>query len=438
MWAYNSVFYQIYPIGFCGAPYHNDQITVPRIRKIMKWTDYMTSLGINSLLLNPIFESDQHGYDTRDFKNIDCRLGTNQDFADVCQDLHAHHIHIVLDGVFNHVGRGFWAFQDVLQSKEQSSYKDWFFMDFHGNNGYQDGFSYEGWEGHYELVKLNLRNPAVVAYLLDCVKGWIDEFQIDGIRLDVAYSLDRDFIRTLRHFCEAINPDFVLIGEVLFGDYNTIVADDMLHSCTNYECYKGLFSSMNDLNLFEIAHSLNRQFGADPWCIYRGKHLMTFADNHDVARIFSILKNKKHLVLTYGLLMGMPGIPCIYYGSEWGEPGEKSTDNDYALRPCFDSPHPNELTDMIKNLIRIRQHSQALCYGNYRNLVITNQQLIFERRSEDECIWIALNISADEFTAHSNELQGNVNDLISNDTKKLSGSLLLPAYSIQYFRVGKD
>ena len=113
MWAYNSIFYQIYPIGFCGAPVHNDGECVPRIRKIMEWSEYLEKLGVDSILLNPIFESDNHGYDTRDFKTIDCRLGTNEDFADVCQDLHNHNVKIVLDGVFNHVGRGFWAFKDV-------------------------------------------------------------------------------------------------------------------------------------------------------------------------------------------------------------------------------------------------------------------------------------------------------------------------------------
>ena len=106
MWTYNSVFYQIYPIGFCGAPVHNDGVTVPRIRKIMEWSDYLKDLGVDSILLNPIFDSDNHGYDTRDFRKIDCRLGTNEDFSDVCKDLHDHDIKIVLDGVFNHIRIG--------------------------------------------------------------------------------------------------------------------------------------------------------------------------------------------------------------------------------------------------------------------------------------------------------------------------------------------
>lgn len=434
MWAYHSIFYQIYPIGFCGAPTSNDGITVSRIKKLGAWTDYLESLGVNAVLLNPVFESDHHGYDTRDFLKIDCRLGTNEDFRNVCETLHAHGIRIVLDGVFNHVGRGFWAFQDVLEKKWESPYKDWFYIHFDGNSCYNDGFWYEGWEGHFELVKLNLQNPAVTDYLLDCVKNWIEMFDIDGLRLDVAYSLDRNFMKRLCSFTKELKSDFALIGEVLFGDYNLIVNDEMLHSCTNYECYKGLYSSFNDMNLFEIAHSLNRQFGPEQWCIYRGKHLMTFADNHDVTRLASILKNPAHLPLVYGILFGMPGIPCIYYGSEWGEEGMKAPDNDFALRPCFDAPKPNSLTEFLKNLTHIRQDSDALCNGSYRNIIIQNHQLIFERTTDYERIFVALNASETPFTAYHQELNGTVVDLITDKEIAMNGSLELPGYSVQYLK----
>lgn len=434
MWAYNSIFYQIYPIGFCGAPVHNDGVCVPRIRKLMDWSEYLQTLGVDSILLNPIFESDNHGYDTRDFKTIDCRLGTNEDFKEVCEDLHKHNVKIVLDGVFNHVGRGFWAFKDVREKKWDSPYKDWFHISFDGNSCYNDGFWYEGWEGHFELVKLNLQNPAVVDYLMECVKYWIDEFDIDGLRLDVAYSLDHNFMRRLRSYTQELKPDFALIGEVLFGDYNIIVNDEMLHSCTNYECYKGLYSSFNSMNMFEIAHSLHRQFGSDQWCIYRGKHLMTFVDNHDVTRLASILTNKKHIPLAYGLLMGMPGIPCLYYGSEWAEQGEKAPDNDYALRPCFEEPKPNELTEFIKKLIRVRQESDALCNGAYKNVVIQNHQLVFERCSEKERVIVAINAADYPYTANAGELNGTAADLLTGETVTMNGQLELKPYSVQYLK----
>ncbi|MFQ9344617.1 MAG: alpha-amylase family glycosyl hydrolase [Coprococcus sp.] len=434
MWAYEGIFYQIYPIGFCGAPTANDGKTVSRILKLKDWSSYLESLGISSILLNPIFESDNHGYDTRDYKKIDCRLGTNEDFAEVCKDLHAHNVKIVLDGVFNHVGRGFWAFKDVQEKKWDSPYKDWFCINFDGNSCYNDRFWYEGWEGHFELVKLNLANSAVVDYLLECVKGWIDEFDIDGLRLDVAYCLDRNFMKRLRSFCQELKPDFALIGEVLFGDYNQIVNDEMLHSCTNYECYKGIYSSFNSMNMFEIAHSLNRQYGPEQWCIYRGKHLMSFVDNHDVTRIASILTNKNHLPLTYGLLLGMPGVPCIYYGSEWGEEGVKAPNNDYALRPCFEEPKPNELTEEIKKMIHVRTGSNALCHGSYRNVVLTNHQLIFERRTDDERMLVAINASDAPFTAHNGELGGTMTDLLTGNEIQMSGQLEMPPYSVQYLK----
>lgn len=431
-WAQSAVFYQIYPMGFCGAPFENDGVAVNRIQKVKEWIPHLEKLGIGAIYFSPVFESDTHGYDTRDFKKIDCRLGTNQEFKEVCDALHQAGIRVVLDGVFNHVGRGFWAFQDVKEKREASPYKDWFHINFGGNSGYNDGFWYEGWEGHYELVKLNLRNPAVVDYLLDCVRFWVETFDIDGLRLDVAYSLDRDFMKQLRAFTGSLKEEFVLIGEVLFGDYNQIVNDDMLHSCTNYECYKGLYSSFNSMNLFEIAHSLHRQFGADPWCIYRGKHLMTFADNHDVTRLASILTNKDHIPLAYGLLFGMPGIPCLYYGSEWGDPGEKAPDNDYALRPHFEAPKPNDLTDFIRKLIQIRHGSVALCNGSYRNVVITNHQLIFERATEKERILVAANAADAPYTASCGDLNGTAKELLSGRKLDIAGNLELPAYSIQY------
>ena len=422
--------YQVFPLRALtdGQPSHG-------ILEMIDWIPHIKKLGMNAVYFSPVFSSSDHGYDTKDYQKIDERLGTNEDFKKMCDAMHEEGIQVILDGVFNHVGREFFAFEDVREKKWDSPYKDWFYINFDGNSCYDDGFWYEGWEGHFELVKLNLQNPAVVDYLLDCVRFWIEEFDIDGLRLDVAYSLDHNFMRRLRHFCEELKPGFALIGEVLFGDYNIIVNDEMLHSCTNYECYKGIYSSFNSMNMFEIAHSLNRQYGPEQWCIYRGKHLMNFVDNHDVTRIASILTNKNHLPLTYGILFGMPGIPCIYYGSEWGEEGVKAPDNDYALRPCFDAPKPNELTELIEKLIVIRRESDALCNGGYRNVVLTNHQLVFERRSDSERVLVAINAGDCDFTAGNGELNGDYTELITGETGNLSGLLNMPAYSIQYLKM---
>lgn len=435
MWATTCVFYQIYPLGFCGAPRENDGVTVPRIQKLSEWMAYLSALGVGAVYFSPVFSSDRHGYDTRNYGEIDCRLGTNADFAKVCGELHARGIRVVLDGVFNHVGRGFWAFQDVLEKREQSPYKDWFLIDFNRDSVYGDGLWYEGWEGHYELVKLNLRNPAVVDHIFYNIREWVKQFDIDGLRLDVAYCLDRDFLRQLRAFCDTLKPEFLLLGETLFGDYNLLVNDEMLHSCTNYECYKGIYSSLNELNFFEISYSLNRQFGPENWTIYQGKHLLSFVDNHDVSRIASILKNEHHVPLAFALLFGMPGIPCIYYGSEWGAKGEKQAGDD-ALRPCFDRPEPNELTDWVKRLSHLRTGSRALCEGGYRNVHVTNRQLVFERAAEGERVLVALNADDVPYTAPVSE--ENAVDLISGEETNLSGGLTLSPYEARFLRIAAE
>ena len=434
MWAYESVFYQIYPIGFCGAPRQNDGQCVNRIAKVGDWVEHIVNLGCNAVYFSPLFESDSHGYDTRDFRCIDCRLGTNDDFANVCRKLHNAGIRVVLDGVFNHVGRGFWAFEDVRQKKWDSPYKDWFHLSFDGNSAYNDGFWYEGWEGHYELVKLNLRNPVVVQHLFDCIRGWVEEFDIDGLRLDVAYLLDRDFLRQLRSFTQQLKPDFVLIGEVLHGDYNQIVNDQMLHSCTNYECYKGLYSSCNSHNLFEITHSLLRQFGPENWTMYRGKHLLSFVDNHDVTRAASILQDKRHLVPLYGMLFGMPGIPCLYYGSEWGCEGTKAPGSDDSLRPCFDAPQVNELTGQIARMTKAHRESKALCYGSFKQLILTNCQAIWERVFEDERVLIAINIGDQPYVAHFDARCGQAVDLITGGLHDFGGGSELAPYSVAFWK----
>ncbi len=433
MWANESVFYQIYPLGFCGAPEENDGVTVNRIQKIGAWAEHISRLGANAVYLCPIFDSDRHGYDTRDYRRLDPRLGTNEDFAAVCRTLHGHGIKVVLDGVFNHVGRGFWAFRDVQEKKWDSPYKDWFHIDFGGNSNYNDGFWYQGWEGHYELVKLNLQNPAVVDYLLDCIRFWVEQFDIDGLRLDVAYCLEPDFLRRLRDFANSIKPEFFLVGETLHGDYNRWVGDDLLHSCTNYECYKGLWSSLNSNNMFEIVHSLKRQFGPEQWTLYKGKHLLCFADNHDVTRAASILTNPAHLPLLYGLVFGMPGIPCVYYGSEWGTEGHKSQ-GDHALRPCFDAPQWNSLTDTIAAMARAHRESDALCYGDFQDVLLTNRQAIFQRRTDSERVLVAINIDENPYTAHFDADCGRAVDLITGQLHDFGGGSELPPYSVAYWK----
>ncbi|CDF07630.1 MAG TPA: cyclomaltodextrinase [Lachnospiraceae bacterium] len=433
-WAYESVFYQIYPLGFCGAPFENDGVQTHKIKKVEEWIPHMKKLGINAIYFSPVFESDTHGYNTRDYKKIDVRIGTNQDFKEVCQRLHENGIRVVLDGVFNHVGRGFYQFQDVLKNREASPYLNWFHINLGGNSNYNDGLWYEGWEGNYDLVKLNLQNGEVVHHILDAVQYWIDEFDIDGLRLDVAYCLDENFVRTLRSFTTEKKPDFFLLGEMLHGDYNRLMNDSMLHSVTNYECYKGLYSSFNSMNMFEINHSLLRQFGPENWTLYKGKHLLSFVDNHDVTRVASILSNEKHLPLIYAMCFGMPGIPCVYYGSEWGTRADKSQ-GDPALRPCFEQPEWNELSEFISKLAEAKKNSEALNYGSFRSVLLTNRQCIFERASGHERVMVAINADGAPFTAHFDAGCGMATDLITGQPHDFGGGSELPPYSAAFWKM---
>lgn len=434
MWAYESVFYQIYPLGFCGTPFENDGVAAHRILKVNDWIAHIKKLGANAIYFSPVFESDTHGYNTRDFTKIDTRLGTNEDFAGVCQNLHKEGIRVVLDGVFNHVGRGFWAFRDVLEKRCDSPYKDWFHLNFDGNSNYNDGLWYEGWEGNYDLVKLNLRNEEVVQHIFSCIGQWVEEFDIDGLRLDVAYCLDHDFLRRLRSYCDSLKPDFFLVGETLHGDYNQIMNDAMLHSVTNYECYKGLHSSFNSMNMFEINHSLLRQFGPENWTLYKGKHLLSFVDNHDVTRVASILNNPAHLTLIYALAFGMPGIPCVYYGSEWGAKARKE-EGDPALRACFGEPEWNELTAFIRRLAEAKKASAALNYGDFRSVLLTNHQCIFERKTEGERVLVAINADENDFTAHFDAGCGQAEDLLTGETHDFGGGSVLPGYSAAFWKM---
>ena len=424
MWTDDKTIYHIYPLGLCGAPVYNDGQSTNRINKILNFLPHLENLGIGGIYFGPIFESDKHGYDTRDYFKTDARLGEISDFKEVFDAIHQKGIKIILDGVFNHVGRGFWAFKDVIEKKWDSPYKDWFILNF-DSDPYGVGFWYDCWEGHPELVKLNLCNRDVKKHIFDAVKFWIENFDIDGLRLDVAYCLDRGFMSELRQFVKSIKGDFVLIGEVLFGDYNLIVNDNMLDSCTNYENYKSLYSAFNSRNLFEISYSLNRQFGPFEWCIYKGKHLMTFLDNHDVTRFKSILTDKELVNVGFALQLTTPGIPCIYYGSEWGIEGDKAQ-GDESLRPAVDKPEFNELTAYIKKLIDIRKSNYVFSFGGYKNIVERNEALIFERKSENQRAIVAINIGG-EIKLAAGELYGDFTDAVTSDKVSLCGELVLPA-----------
>ncbi len=397
-WSNDSIFYHIYPLGLTGAPEHSDfsQPPVARLEQLYAWIPHLKALGVNALYLGPLFESTAHGYDIADYYHVDRRLGTDETLAQLSAALHANGIRLVLDAVFNHVGRDFWAFRDVQQRGRDSPYCDWFHnLRFDARSPHGDPFTYEPWAGHYDLVKLNLGNAALREHLFGAVASWMDAFAIDGLRLDAADVIEADFLRALAVFCKGRRPDFWLLGEIVQGDYRRLVNPGMLDSATNYECYKGLYSSLDAANYFEIAYALNRQFGEGG--LYQNLPLYNFVDNHDVNRVASNLKKAAHLYPLYCLLFTMPGVPSIYYGSEWGLEARRTPHNDRMLRPQLDleavrqgAPHPR-LAEDITRLVALRASLPALRYGEYRQLYVSPQQFAFARFTADEHVVVLLN-----------------------------------------------
>jgi glycosidase len=401
-WARDAFFYHVYPLGQCGAEPRNDFALTPnpRLDQLRGWLEHLRRLGANAVYLGPVFESTAHGYDTADYYHVDRRLGTDDTLAGVAAALHAAGIRVVLDGVFHHVGRDFWAFRDLIENGERSLFRGWFAgVEFGKRSPKGDPFRYDPWEGHYDLVKLNLHHPDVQAHLFGAVRSWVERFGIDGLRLDVAYALDPGFLRDLGAFCRGLRPDFFLLGEAIHGDYRRVAGPGLCDAVTNYELYKGLYSSHNDRNYFELAHSLDRQFGAGG--LYRGLTGYNFADNHDVNRVASVLKNTAHLYPLHLLLLTMPGPPSIYSGSEWGVEGVKVGGDDGPLRPALPTPdagaergkHP-DLAAVTARLASVRRDSPALRHGGYRPRYVAAEQFAFERAAEGERVVVVANASA--------------------------------------------
>ncbi len=409
-WARDAIIYHLYPLGALGAPPVNgSEATENRIPALYDWIDHIAELGADTILLGPVLESGSHGYDTSDLFRIDARLGSNEAFAHWCTEVHRRGLRLVLDGVFHHVGRDFWAFRDVLAHGEASQYRDWFYLDFIRQSDRGDPFAYEGWNGHDDLVKLNTSNTEVRRHLFDAVRFWVESFDIDGLRLDAADVLDLDFQQELAAFARGLKPELWLMGEVIHGDYTRWVGSGPLDSVTNYEVFKGLYSSHNDANYFEIAYSLNRQFGEGG--IYAGLDLCIFADNHDVTRIASQLADARHLYPLHILLFSIPGIPTLYYGSETGVAGCKSASTDLPLRPQLDprdatrwGDHP-ALAKAIKRLAAIRKALGPLRRGGYRPLHVGHRQFAFLRDDGAEQVIVAVN-AADQPAEIEVELPG--------------------------------
>lgn len=401
-WYDEAVFYHIYPLGMTGAPKQNPYgEPVHRLNTLLPWISHIKEIGCNALYIGPLFESVGHGYETTDYKKLDSRLGTNEDLASFVAECHKNGIRVILDGVFNHTGRDFFAFKDIKKNRENSQYKDWYCnVNFGGNNSYNDGFSYENWGGYDLLVKLNQRNPAVKDYICGVIRYWVSEFDIDGIRLDAADVMNFDYMKALRQVANEVKADFWLMGEVIHGNYSRWANDGTLHSVTNYMLHKALYSAHNDHNYFEVAHTI--KYVND--MVSNSLNLYTFVDNHDVERIYTKLQNKAHFVPVHIMLYTLPGIPSIYYGSEFGIEGRKESGCDDSLRPMLnyddykDAVKTNSCTRLIAALGKIRHNTPALSYGNYRELELKTTHFAYERTFDAKSVIITVNNADNDVT----------------------------------------
>ena len=399
-WYDEAVFCHIYPLGMTGAPKQNTYgETVHRLNTLLPWISHIKSIGCNAVYIGPLFESVGHGYETTDYKKLDSRLGTNEDLTNFVAECHKQGIRVILDGVFNHTGRDFFAFKDIKQNRESSPYKDWYCnVNFWGNNSYNDDFSYENWGGYDLLAKLNQHNPAVRDYICDVIRFWVSEFDIDGIRLDAADVMDFGYMQAIRQVANEVKDDFWLMGEVIHGNYSRWANDGTLHSVTNYMLHKALYSAHNDHNYFEIAHTI--KYVGD--MTGNKLKLYTFVDNHDVERIYTKLNNKAHFVPVHIMLYTLPGVPSIYYGSEFGIEGRKERFSDDSLRPALnyedykDAGETNPHTKLISALGKIRQSTPALCYGDYKELELQTTHFAYERAFDGKSVIVAVNNSGSD------------------------------------------
>lgn len=438
-WYQNAIFYHLYPLGMLDCEKQQIYQTQHRLPQLLKMIPKIKRFHVNAVYIGPIFQSSSHGYDTIDYQMIDQRLGDINDFKQVVEAFHQAQIKVVVDAVFHHVGRDFFAFQDVLKHREQSKYINWFcHIDFRKDNAYHDGFCYDTWKGAIQLVKLNLANVDVQNYIMECIQMWIDVFHIDGLRLDAAECMIFPFFEWLHFHLKKKDPNFYLMGEVVFGDYQQWIYPYRLDSITNYELYHALHHAHNSNNYHELAHTLNRQFGKEG--LYRSLFLYNFVDNHDVHRIMSLIKDKNKVKNIYTLLFSVPGVPSIYYGSEYGIKGRKQYFSDEKLRPALDlsKKRMNDLAKHIQLLAHIRLSLDEFQNGTFESLYCSEGQFIFIRKGKEK-IYICVNQDKEICAITGINLKGEYIDLLTNQsyTYTTSSKLCIQGYGAMILKQKK-
>ena len=363
-WVSDVLWWHVYPLGFTGA----DTTGASRalhggLAQLTAVLDHAVDLGASGLALGPVFASTSHGYDTIDHFRIDERLGTDDDFATLVEAAHARGLRVMLDGVFNHVGRDFAGPRELLTSNV--------------------------FEGHDSLVTLDHSSPAVVDYVTRVMNHWLDR-GADAWRLDAAYAVPDAFWSGVLPGVRAAHPEVYVVGEVIHGDYAGRVAASGMDAVTQYELWKAIWSSLNDRNLFELAWALKRH---DQWLADFAP--MTFVGNHDVTRIASRLVDPRHLPHALVILLTVGGTPSIYYGDEVGATGikEDRVGGDDAVRPAWPLPDDAAVLQLHQELIALRRKHSWLHRATTTTVVLTNQQLVYDTSHGSRTLRVFLNLA---------------------------------------------
>ncbi|HVV08556.1 alpha-amylase family glycosyl hydrolase [Amycolatopsis sp.] len=381
-WAEHAIWWQIYPLGFTGAPAAaTGEPPRHRLRQLENWLDYAVELGCSGLLLGPVFDSETHGYDTIDHFRVDPRLGDDADFDRLVASAGERGLRIVLDGVFNHVGRGFKPFAEG---------RKWF---------RRKGSEVEVFEGHAHLVKLDHELPEVAGYVTGVLNHWLDR-GISGWRLDAAYAIPPEFWRRVLPPVREKHPDAWFVGEVLHGDYVAYVERSGLDTVTQYELWKAVWSSLNDANFFELSWALKRHDA-----MLETFPPQTFIGNHDVTRLASQLNDERHTGHALALLLTVGGVPSIYYGDEQAFRGvkEERAGGDDAIRPVFPAT-PAELAPfgwpmyrLHQRLIGMRRRHAWLVRARSEILHLTNRAVAVRSHSPEGEVLTLLNVGDEPY-----------------------------------------
>ncbi len=416
-WAANKVVYQIFPSRFATTQpvdkelWYKAPITPMddlhgNLRGIIEHLDYIKDLGIDVVYLTPIFKSNScHKYDTIDYYQVDPSFGTTEDLKELVQKSHERGMKVVLDAVYNHTGREFFAFQDILEKGEKSKYLDWYFIDElppRGEWGEIPNFKCFGYYGG--MPKLNLKNPEVEKYITDVACYWIKECDIDGWRLDVGDEISHFFWKNFRKAIKAVKKDMLIIGEIWHyaGDF---LEGDEWDTVMNYPFYLNLIDLLADekINVSQFVQNLGYLKGRLNKKCY--PLMWNLIDSHDTARFLHLChdnKKKQHLAAAFQLLM--PGMPMVYYGDEYAMPG--ANDPDCRRGMYWDEEYQDkEMYNWYKKLMQVRKTHACIVEGEMIETIANDDEdtIVMIRKNGEETIAMLFNCgnSAKEFNEYA-------------------------------------